>query len=222
MNQSSDILDRLLRYFAQQPVRMSLDPGRDDSMLKPASVLIPVMRPWKSQGSQVVFTLRTDTLSSHAGQVSLPGGTCDPGDANPVHTALRESHEEIGLEPDAVEIIGQMPAVVLPSGFSVTPVVGLIEPDIRLRPSPAEVAAIFHAPGNLVLTPSHYRHFTMQYRNLPRKVLELHYGDYRIWGATASILHGLGTELICSETGITKSSQGEVPPQSPNSASRSS
>lgn len=194
-------MDRLLRYFAQQPVRVSqaslLTP---DAPARPASVLIPVIRPWKSSGSRIIFTLRTDTLSSHAGQVSLPGGICDPDDSNPVHTALRESQEEIGLTPSAVEIIGQLAPIRLPSGFEVTPVVGIVDPDVKLTPSPAEVAAIFHAPGDLVLTPSHYRHFTMEYRNRPRQVLELYYENYRIWGATATILHGLGTELSSLET----------------------
>jgi 8-oxo-dGTP pyrophosphatase MutT (NUDIX family) len=212
MSRHDDTLDRLLHYFAQQPVRKSSIPVSDNSLPTPASVLIPIIRPWKSQGSQVIFTLRTDTLSSHAGQVSLPGGTCDPGDTNPVHTALRESHEEIGLDPGEVEIIGQLAAVTLPSGFSVTPVVGLLEPDVQLHPSPDEVAAIFHAPGDLVLTPSHYRHFTMHYRNQPRQVLELHYGDYRIWGATASILHGLGTELICTESEVGKDTRHNAHP----------
>ncbi len=189
-------MDRLLRYFAQQPVRVSQTPPvPHDTPVRPASVLIPVVRPWKASGSRVIFTLRTDTLSRHAGQVSLPGGTSEPHDSNPVHTALRESQEEIGLMPSAVEVIGQLAPVRLPSGFDVTPVVGIVDPDVKLTPCPAEVAAIFNAPGNLVLTPSHYRHVTMEYRNRPRQVLELYYENYRIWGATATILHGLGTEL---------------------------
>lgn len=199
---NDEILHRLQRFFDGQAVRndVRLRPDMDDVQdggprIREAAVLIPLLRQSPGEESRILLTLRTQSLRSHAGQVALPGGTCDPGDCDPIATALRESHEEIGLTPSAVNVIGQLSPVILPSGYRVTPVVGLIEPDIQLRPSPAEVAAIFHAPASLVLNPDRYNKLSMVYRNRSREVLELYYQEYRIWGATASILHGLGKEL---------------------------
>jgi 8-oxo-dGTP pyrophosphatase MutT (NUDIX family) len=87
-----------------------------------------------------VLTLRSEKLKSHAGQVSLPGGSCDPEDSSRQETALREAEEEIGLPRDAVEVIGQMGAIALPSGFEITPVIGLIDSGLQLTPCPREVA----------------------------------------------------------------------------------
>jgi len=160
-----------------------------------AAVLIPVMRPVPGEDCSIILTVRTDNLSSHAGQVSFPGGTVDEEDTDPVHTALRESAEEIGLRPDSVQIIGQLGQILLPSGFCVTPIVGLIEPGVLFIPSPREVAHIFHAPSSLLLNPAQYQRKVMTWQNIERHVLELHFEQHRIWGATATILHHLGSEL---------------------------
>jgi 8-oxo-dGTP pyrophosphatase MutT (NUDIX family) len=109
--------------------------------------------------------------------------------------SLRESEEEIGLRPDQVEVIGKLGDMALPSGFQITPFVGLIDSQLLFTPSPDEVADIFQAPLELILDPSAYRHSTMFFNSSERKILELMFEDYRIWGATAAILHHLATEV---------------------------
>ncbi len=206
---------KLLSYFVQQQgkpaatiihpdvrINESFNEINAGASYRQAAVLIPIVRPLPGQESSIILTVRTDNLSSHAGQVSFPGGTVDAEDTDPVHTALRESAEEIGLRPDAVRIIGQLGQILLPSGFCVTPIVGLIEPGVLFIPSPREVAHIFQAPSSLVLNPLHYQRKMMTWQNIERHVLELHFEQHRIWGATATILHHLGSEMARIDTEI--------------------
>jgi 8-oxo-dGTP pyrophosphatase MutT (NUDIX family) len=167
----------------------------EDTALRAAAVLIAVSRPTSSEASRVVLTLRSEKLSSHAGQVSLPGGSCDEQDCDAVATALREAEEEIGLAREEVEVIGQMSEIALPSGFKITPVVGLINSGIALTPCPREVAAIFHPPLDLLLDPDAYSRSTAYYRGADRTILEMPYEGYRIWGATAAILYYLAKQI---------------------------
>lgn len=169
-------------------------PGHGTTYHK-AAVLIPVLRAADHPGSQILFTVRTDTLARHAGQVSFPGGRCDPEDQDAIATALRESTEEIGLAADSVEILGQLGDIFLPSGYQVTPVVGLVEPGAELIPSPHEVADIFLAPAELVLNPGNFQRSLYRYAEAEHQVLELYFRKHRIWGATANILFHLGSEL---------------------------
>ena len=195
--------DALLRYCAQNQQlaaaahadsRLSQDIDSLGS-LRPAAVLIAVSRPQPTQPSRVVLTLRSETLSSHAGQVSLPGGSCDPEDASHRDTALREAEEEIGLPRDAVEVIGEMGAIALPSGFEITPIIGLIDEGLPLTPCPREVAAIFHPPLDLLMTPHAYSRSSAHYRGAERTILELPFEGFRIWGATAAILYSLAKQV---------------------------
>jgi len=200
------LLDGLIRLFSEQqsdpgPKIRHPDPHVEDmARLSPdtfrkASVLIPVIKPSTTSSSQIVLTVRSDDLSSHAGQVSFPGGTREVYDADDIETALRESEEEIGLDPKSVEIIGQLGEIRLPSGFEVTPVIGLIEPGPQLTPCPIEVNEIFMAPTSLLLDPQSYGESMMDYDGKPRRILELYYEGYRIWGATAVILHHLANRI---------------------------
>jgi len=127
----------------------------------------------------------------HPGQVSLPGGSEESIDSGVVATALRESEEEIGLAQSNVEVIGRLGDMALPSGFQITPIVGLIEPDLEFVPCPIEVAEIFHAPLSLLMNPDSYNATSMTYDNQARKILELQFKRFRIWGATAAILYHL-------------------------------
>lgn len=164
-----------------------------------ASVLIPVIKPNSHAPSQIVLTVRSPNLSSHAGQVSLPGGTREKQDTDAVMTALREAEEEIGLPREAVKIIGQLGQIFLPSGFEVTPVIGLIDPEPELHPCPIEVNEIFTAPTNLLMNPASYNESSMDYDGEARKILELFYQGFRVWGATAAILHHLASEIDAVE-----------------------
>jgi 8-oxo-dGTP pyrophosphatase MutT (NUDIX family) len=197
--------DTLLRFFAskeaENPSRIShpeLDVYRtseSESGLRKAAVLLPITRLEDSSGSHLVLTVRSENLKSHAGQISLPGGTHEEQDKDSIATALRESEEEIGLEAEHVEVIGRLGELVLPSGFLITPIVGIISRNLDFVAQPEEVADIFHAPLDLILDVSAYRKFTLPFEGKDRTVLEIHYEDYRIWGATAAILFHLANEI---------------------------
>ena len=168
--------------------------GREQTLRK-AAVLIPITRHQANNESHIVLTVRSENLKSHAGQISLPGGTSEAEDPDAVATALRESDEEIGLKAEHVEVIGKLGDMALPSGFHVTPVVGLIQTGLSFKPCPAEVADIFQAPLELLLDTEAYTESTMMFNEVPRKILELQYQHYRIWGATAAILYHLAKEV---------------------------
>lgn len=202
----SSRFEKLLSYFQDSSVVRGdpiphPDPSvnalmdNDRAALRRAAVLIPVTRHGPSRHSEIVLTVRSENLKSHAGQISLPGGSWEPEDSDSIATALRESEEEIGLQRQDVEVLGELGEMALPSGFRITPVIGIIEPSREFIPCPREVADIFHAPLDLVLDTSAYRSSVMHYNEQPRKVLELMYEDYRIWGATAAILYHLAREI---------------------------
>ena len=161
------------------------------SALRKASVLIPITRHKPGKNSKIVLTVRSENLNNHPGQISLPGGSEEAIDSDVVATALRESEEEIGLGQGDVEVIGRLGDMALPSGFQITPIVGLIEPDLEYAPCPIEVAEIFHAPLSLLINPDSYKPTSMTYENQSRKILELQFKRFRIWGATAAILYHL-------------------------------
>ena len=167
------------------------------SSLRAAAVLIAVTKPTMTDVSRVILTLRSENLKSHAGQVSLPGGTCDAGDDSAIATALREAEEEVGLARSSVEVIGQMSEISLPSGYRITPIVGLIDAGLTLTPCIDEVADIFHPPLDLLLDPSAYSRSTTHYRGADRTIFELPYEGFRIWGATAAILYSLARQVRC-------------------------
>jgi len=146
--------------------------------------------------SQVILTVRSENLRSHAGQISLPGGTIEAEDANPAAAALREAEEEIGLPRGQVEVLGRLGPMALPSGFLVTPVVGLIPPALEFTPCSREVADIFQTPLSLILNPAAYIRTHHHQAGKTRRTLELPYENHRIWGATAAILHRLA--VLCS------------------------
>ncbi len=169
--------------------------------LRKASVLIPITRHRPGISSEIVLTVRSENLNSHAGQVSLPGGSEEDIDADVIATALRESEEEIGLAREEVEVIGRLGDIALPSGFQISPIVGLIEPGLVFVPCPIEVAEIFHVPLSLIMNADAYNATTTSYDSQSRNILELQYRQFRIWGATATILHSLAQAIEDSVIG---------------------
>lgn len=154
-----------------------------------AAVLIPlVMR----HEPTVLLTLRTAHLSTHSGQIAFPGGKLDDTDATPEAAALREAHEEIGLNPQLVEILGQLPEYLTGSAFHVTPVVGLVQPDFSLNPNRHEVDDVFEVPLHFLMNPAHHRHHRLHWQGVQREWLSMPYRrgthEYFIWGATAGML----------------------------------
>ena len=157
-----------------------------------AAVLIPlVMR----ERLMVLLTERTTHLSSHSGQVAFPGGKADVQDANATATALREAHEEVGLAPQFVQILGTLPTYTTGSAFVVTPVVALVREGFDITPNPYEVADVFEVPLEFLMNPAHHRHHAVDWAGQRREWLSMPYMDAGkerfIWGATAGMIRNL-------------------------------
>lgn len=140
---------------------------------------------------RMVFTLRSNGVAQHAGQVSFPGGAIEPADANVVATALRESHEEVALDPSNAAPLGYLDCLETVSGFCVTPVVARLAPDTILTPQSAEVAQLFEVPVAFLLDPGNLRQVEYHSPWGLRGVYEYVGVTPRIWGATASMLVNL-------------------------------
>jgi 8-oxo-dGTP pyrophosphatase MutT (NUDIX family) len=143
----------------------------------------------------VILTLRTDNVRRHAGQVAFPGGRLDPEDDGPVAAALREAEEEIGLPRALVEVIGTADIYRTVTGYEVTPVVGVVPPNVPLEPQPSEVAAIFEAPLHYLLDPEHQLVRTVLWQGRERTYYEIEHEGRRIWGATAAMIVNLSRRL---------------------------
>ena len=154
-----------------------------------AAVLIPLVL--KEEGLTVLLTQRTNHLRDHAGQISFPGGRMDPDDQSPNDTALRESQEEIGLDPKRVEIIGHMPQYLTVSGYSVTPVVGLVQAQAEYVLDEFEVADVFEVPLSFLLDPANHQVRLWQSEQGGRRFYSMPYKNRFIWGATAGMLRNL-------------------------------
>jgi 8-oxo-dGTP pyrophosphatase MutT (NUDIX family) len=157
--------------------------GRTD-----AAVLVPLFV--RDGDVHAVFTRRREDMRRHAGEISFPGGREDDSDRNLTHTALREAHEEIGLDPDGVEIIGALqPTPTIATGYSVYPFVGLIEPGLEWTLSAREVAHVLELSlGDLR---AGYRRERLLRRGIPFRTDVYVVGEHLIWGATARILGDL-------------------------------
>ncbi|WP_292040336.1 CoA pyrophosphatase [Massilia sp. UBA6681] len=159
--------------------------------LRRAAVLVPLVE--RPEGLTVLLTRRTDHLSSHAGQISFPGGRAEELDSSPIETALREAEEEIGLHRRHVEIIGVLPEHVTISAYRVTPVVAMVQPPFALRADPGEVAEIFEVPLAFLMSGAHHqrRSVALPDGSGKRRFYAMPYKDYFIWGATAAMLRNL-------------------------------
>jgi 8-oxo-dGTP pyrophosphatase MutT (NUDIX family) len=157
--------------------------------LTQAAVLIPLVL--QEEGLSVLLTQRTDHLRDHAGQISFPGGRMDPGDIDPNHTALRESAEEIGLDQSRVEIIGHLPQYLTVSGYSVTPVVGLVQAQAEYPLDEFEVADVFEVPLRFLMDPANHQVRVWQSEQGGRRFYAMPYENRFIWGATAGMLRNL-------------------------------
>jgi 8-oxo-dGTP pyrophosphatase MutT (NUDIX family) len=169
-----------------------LDEEAEGAGITPAAVLVAVI---DRREPTVILTLRPETMRKHPGQVSFPGGRIDPGDDGPVAAALREAEEEIGLPPTKVEIIGLADRYRTVTGFEVTPVLGIVPPDLPLSPHPGEVAAIFEAPLHYLLDPARQQIRSAIWRGRERTYYEIEWEGRRIWGATAAMIVNLSRRL---------------------------
>jgi len=168
------------------------DYDRAHGVYTPAAVLVAVTdRPEPG----VLLTLRQPHLRRHAGQIAFPGGRVDPEDTDVVAAALREAREEIGLDPGLVEIVGTSDVYRVGTGFAVTPVVGVVPPDLQLAPHEDEVAAVFETPLAFLLATGNHARRHMQWEGRERHFHEIVWEDRRIWGATAAMIVNLAARL---------------------------
>lgn len=153
-----------------------------------AAVLIPIVA---QPQPTVLLTRRSSRLNTHSGQVAFPGGRLDAGE-DVVAAALREAQEEVALQPERVQVLGQLPSYLTGTGFEVTPVVGIVPPGLPLQANPHEVDEIFEVPLRFLLNPANHRHHAFQMDGMERRWLSMPYlekeQEYFIWGVTASIL----------------------------------
>lgn len=158
------------------------------AQLIPAAVLVGIV---DRVEPTVLLTTRTEQLSTHAGQVSFPGGRIDADDPDAIAAALREAEEEIGLAAAHIEPLGFLDPFDTISAYRVLPLVARVAPGFSLRINPGEVAEAFEVPLSLFLDPHASRIDTIDFRGRQRQVVSYHFEGRRIWGATAAMLMNL-------------------------------
>ena len=191
----SDLFERLTRLF-DEGHGVELPGLRNDAAfappeIRPAAVLIAVTD--RSEPG-VILTHRPPDMRAHPGQVAFPGGKLDPGE-DAVEAALREAREELAIAAANVQVIGASDRFVTGSGYDVTPVLGLVPPDLPIAPNPAEVAGWFEAPLGYLLDPANYAYKETEWQGRVRPYIEIEWHGHRIWGVTAAILANLARRL---------------------------
>ena len=197
--------DALRRRFAAPPLwtpEIKTEHRYTDRAPAHASVLIALV---PRDEIAVLLTQRTEHLTDHPGQISFPGGRVEPVDADAAATALREAHEEIGLGPSFVDVLGAMPTYTTGTGFIVTPIVALVRPGFALQADPFEVAEVFEVPLSFLMNPAHHRRHSIAVAGVQREFLSIPWDGrdeqgrprrYFIWGATAAMLRNLYRLLV--------------------------
>jgi len=191
------MMQRLKETLAQRQKHHLVDPR-----LTPSAVLIPL---YQKQGRYyIVFIRRTESVKTHKGQISFPGGARDANDRTLLHTAIRESREEIGLRTKDIEVIGEMDdEITTTSNYIVTPFVAMIPWPYRFTKNKDEVAEMIEVPINMLLEKGHLKANTETLDGRPIESYTYYYQGKVIWGATARILK----KLLDIIKGITQSEQ---------------
>lgn len=187
--QSPEEVYHQLRVLAKT-LQIQVDPFTTDPT--PAAVLIPIIA---HANPTLLLTERTSHLNHHAGQISFPGGRMDPEDHDLAACVLRETHEEIGVPSDSIQMINELGLWPSYSGYVVKPFVGIITPPITLNPCSHEVASIFEIPLNIALDPNRYE-FIQKTHPIPHHYYQLEYEGRIIWGLTAGLMRLLAAYLV--------------------------
>lgn len=169
-----------------------------DGRATPAAVLIAVVERGEPT---VLLTQRPTNMRDHPGQVAFPGGKIDPGE-DAIAAALREADEELALPRKAVRVIGTTDTYHTGTGFVVTPVLGVIEPDLPLVPNADEVEAWFEVPLATLLNPDCWTERSTVWKGRDRRYLDMHYDGFRIWGVTAAICYNLSRRIAAGKLRI--------------------
>ncbi len=188
------LADQLRAALRSAPVSPPLEgdlPGERAPANIPAAVLIGVTR---RENPGVILTVRREHMRTHAGQVAFPGGRIDPGESATA-AALREAWEELGLQPETAEVVGEVDPDRTVTGYAVTPVLAVIEPDQPLSPHEHEVADWFEAPLAFVLDPQNHQLKSALFQGRERHYYEIVWNERRIWGATAAMIVNLSRRL---------------------------
>lgn len=192
----SALFDRLQRIF-EEGHGTELPGLRTDAAfappgeVRPAAVLVGVT---DRAEPGVLLTHRPADMRQHAGQVAFPGGKLDPGE-DAVAAALRETHEELGIMPSDINVIGATDRFVTGTGYDITPVLGLVPADLPISPNPEEVSDWFEAPLRFILDPANRARKKTMYRGRLRAYTEINWEGHRIWGVTAAIIENLSARL---------------------------
>ena len=188
------LADRLRASLAMPPAAPLLEGDlvevRDQAWV-PAAVLVAIT---DRAEPGVILTVRREHMRTHAGQVAFPGGRIDPGE-DAAAAAVREAHEELGLDPNVLELVGEIEPYRTVTSYVVTPVIGVIPPDVPLEPHEHEVADWFEAPLRFVLDPANQHQRSALFRGRDRLYYEIMWGEQRIWGATAAMIVNLSRRL---------------------------
>jgi 8-oxo-dGTP pyrophosphatase MutT (NUDIX family) len=188
------LVDRLRDALLQEPESPLLEGDLAElagNIGVAAAVLIGVT---ERRDPGLILTVRREHMRTHAGQVAFPGGRIDPGE-DATAAALREAWEELGLDPNEVEIVGELTAYRTVTGYMVTPVLAAVAPDLPLSPHEHEVADWFEAPLSFVLDPRNQERKSALFQGRERHYYEIIWNDRRIWGATAAMIVNLSRRL---------------------------
>lgn len=178
--------DHVLNHGPEEILRLAGE-------VRPAAVLVPIVR--YTNTLNILLTLRSDHLPSHAGQVAFPGGKVDQTDKNPLDTALRETEEEVGIHRKHIEILGCLDSYQTASGFRILPIVGMINEGYSYQIDTNEVADIFEVPLDFLMSPDNHKKESMVWKNKERFFYSMPWQDRYIWGATAGIIRNLYERL---------------------------
>jgi 8-oxo-dGTP pyrophosphatase MutT (NUDIX family) len=188
------LVDRLRRELSSAPAESPLEGDYPELRAKASSAAAVLIAITDRPAPGVILTVRREHLRTHAGQIAFPGGRVEPGEA-PVEAALREAQEEILLDPESVGLVGELEPYRTVTGYVITPLIGVIPPDLPLQPHEHEVAEWFEAPLDFLLDASNQRRQTALFQGRERHYYEIDWKGRRIWGATAAMIVNLSRRL---------------------------